>query len=84
MVPFRVPIVIRHLLFRVPKKGTIILTTTTRLFKTMHQKVTVTGLATLTRTSHSVHRYLLVMDSYSFSHGLVPQTLNLNMSSPSS
>ena len=28
MVPFWVPIIIRHLLFRVPKKGTIILTTT--------------------------------------------------------
>ena len=27
-VPFWVPIIIRHLLFRVPKKGTIILTTT--------------------------------------------------------
>ena len=28
MVPFRVLTVIRHLVFRVPKKGTIILTTT--------------------------------------------------------
>ena len=28
MVPFWVPIIIRHLLFRVPKRGTIILTTT--------------------------------------------------------
>ena len=28
MAPFWVPIIIRHLLFRVPKKGTIILTTT--------------------------------------------------------
>ena len=28
MVPFWVPIILRHLLFRVPKKGTIILTTT--------------------------------------------------------
>ena len=28
MVLFWVPIIIRHLLFRVPKKGTIILTTT--------------------------------------------------------
>ena len=28
MVPFWVPIIIRHLIFRVPKKGFIILTTT--------------------------------------------------------
>ena len=28
MVPFWVPIIIRHLICRVPKKGTIILTTT--------------------------------------------------------
>ena len=28
MVPFWVPIIIRHLIFRVPKKGTIIFTTT--------------------------------------------------------
>ena len=28
MVPSGVPIIIRHLLFRVPEKGTIILTTT--------------------------------------------------------
>ena len=28
MVPFWIPIIIRHLIFRVPKKGTIILTTT--------------------------------------------------------
>ena len=28
MVPFWVPIIVRHLIFRVPKKGTIILTTT--------------------------------------------------------
>ena len=28
MVPFWVPIIIRHLLFRVPQKGTLILTTT--------------------------------------------------------
>ena len=28
MIPFGVPIIIRHLLFRVPQKGTLILTTT--------------------------------------------------------
>ena len=28
MVPFWVPIIIRHLLFRAPEKGTLILTTT--------------------------------------------------------
>ena len=28
MVPFWVPIIVRHLIFRVPKKGTLILTTT--------------------------------------------------------
>ena len=28
MAPFWIPIIIRHLIFRVPKKGTIILTTT--------------------------------------------------------
>ena len=28
MVPFWVPMIIRHLIFRVPRKGTIILTTT--------------------------------------------------------
>ena len=28
MVPFWIPSIIRHLIFRVPKKGTIILTTT--------------------------------------------------------
>ena len=28
MVKFWIPIIIRHLIFRVPKKGTIILTTT--------------------------------------------------------
>ena len=28
MVPFRVPITIQHLFFRVPQKGTLILTTT--------------------------------------------------------
>ena len=28
MVPFWIPIIIRHLIFRLPKKGTIILTTT--------------------------------------------------------
>ena len=28
MVPFWIPIIIRHLIFRVPKKGAIVLTTT--------------------------------------------------------
>ena len=28
MVPFWIPIILRHLIFRVPQKGTIILTTT--------------------------------------------------------
>ena len=43
MVPFGVPIIIRHLLFRVPKKGTLILTTTHICLLSSKEKGTISG-----------------------------------------